>query len=149
MPDSDITQDAADALMAMEKMRTSEEIRYYPFQGESLRLPLTSTDRREQFMLDVSRGRIELLRVKYQTRARQVIILARLDLGGPPHHNPDGRDVACPHLHVYREGYGDKWAIALPPERFQDARDQWRTLHDFMSYCNITKPPLVQKRLFG
>ena len=148
MPSSDITQTEADALMALEKVRTGDEVCYYLFQGESVRVPLASSDGREQFTLDVSRGHIEMLRVKHQTRARQVIILVRLDLGGPPHHNPDGQEVACPHLHVYREGYGDKWAVAVPPDRFPDVGDLWQTLHDFMSYCNVTRPPLFQKRLF-
>jgi hypothetical protein len=31
----------------------------------------------------------------------------RLDLDGPPHRNPDDQEIPCPHLHIYRAGYGD------------------------------------------
>ena len=36
-------------------------------------------------MLDVTRAQIKLTKATYQNRARQVIILMRLDLEGPPH----------------------------------------------------------------
>jgi hypothetical protein len=41
------------------------------------------------FMLDVTRATIRLTKATYQNRARQAIILMRLDLDGPPHSNPD------------------------------------------------------------
>lgn len=53
------------------------------------------------------------------------------------------------HLHVYREGYGDKWAIPVPPERFPDILDLWQLLQDFMRFCNITEPPFIEKGLFS
>jgi hypothetical protein len=52
----------------------------------------------------------------YQERYAVIEILLRLDIDGPPHQNPDGVDVPCPHLHVYREGYGAKWAMPLPAD---------------------------------
>lgn len=105
-------------------------------------------DRREQFLLDLSRGRIDLRKVKTQTRARQIVVLVRLDLGGAPHRNPDGEEIPVPHLHVYREGYGDKWAVPVPAYRFGNLADVWQTLSDFMGYCNITQPPRIQRGLF-
>src|SRR5438105_4348817 len=81
----------------------------YPSMGGYTTVPLVSVDRAEEFVLDVRRGRIDLAKVTHQNRARQVVILVRLDLGGPPHRNPDGVEVPCPHLHVFREGFGDKW----------------------------------------
>jgi hypothetical protein len=148
MADINLTQSEADALIAMEKYRASEEHSDFPTGGESLALPLQSPDRREQFILDLSRGRVDLLKVKMQNRARQVVVLARLDLGGSPHCNPDGEEVAVPHLHLYREGYADKWAVPVPPDRFRDPRDAWTTLEDFMRYCNITRPPHIERGLF-
>ena len=65
-------------------------------------------------MLDIARGRINLKKATYQNRARRVVILARLDLGGPPHENPDGEEISFPHLHTYRAGYADKWAVPAP-----------------------------------
>jgi hypothetical protein len=116
MSDSHLTQTEADALIAMPKIRADDDRYCYPDLGGAICMPLTSEDKQENFLLDVSRGRIDLLKVKYQNRGRQVIVLVRLDLGGPGHRNPDGEEISTPHLHVYREGYGDKWAVPVPTE---------------------------------
>jgi len=148
MADMNLTQAEADALIAMPKHRVNEDTWDYPALGGSICVPLTSPDRRENFLLDISRGRIDLLKGTYQNRARQVVVLLRLDFGGPPHRNPDGKEIACPHLHVYREGFGHKWAAALPGDEFPDVADLWKVLQDFMRYCNITEPPVIRKGLF-
>ena len=100
-------------------------------------------------MLDVTRAQIKLTKATYQTRARAAIILMRLDLDGPPHRNPDGEEIPCPHLHLYREGYGDKWAIPAPLDRYPTSLDMFLTFEAFMNHCNITEPPHIQKGLFS
>ena len=148
MADTNLTQAEADALVAMEKHRVNDDQSDFPMGGQSVVLPLQSADRREQFLLDLSRGRIDLLKVKMQNRGRQVIVLVRLDLGGAPHLNPDGEEVPVPHLHVYREGYGDKWAAPVPASKFSNVDDVWATFEDFMRFCNITQPPWIERGLF-
>jgi len=143
-----LSQAEADALIAMEKHRVNKELTDFPMEGQSVVLPLQSADQREQFLLDLSRARIDLRKTKMQTRARHVIVLVRLDLGGAPHRNPDGEEIPIPHLHLYREGYGDKWAVPVPTDRFGDIADVWRTLNDFMGFCHITRPPRIQRGLF-
>ena len=83
-----------------------------------------------------------------QNRARKTVILARLDLEGRYHTNPDGQEIATPHLHLFRENHGDKWAIPVPPDHFSQLDDVWQTLHYFMDYCNITEPPRIEQNLF-
>ena len=112
-------------------------------------IPLTSLDKRENFMLDVTRARIKLTKATYQNRARVAIILLRLDLDGPPHINPDGTVVPCPHLHIYREGFADKWAIPAPAERYANTQDLFSTFEAFMQQCNIAERPRIQKGLFS
>ncbi|MBI3837819.1 MAG: hypothetical protein HY288_07785 [Planctomycetia bacterium] len=124
MADMNLTQAEGDALIAMEEHRANE------------------------VLLDLSRGRIDLAKVKLQNRGRQVVVLVRLDLGGAPHRNPDDEEVACPHLHLYRDGYGDKWAVPAPADRFPNPSDLWATLGHFMAYCNITRPPHIERGLF-
>lgn len=148
MADMNITQAEADALIAMEKHRVNEDRSDFPMGGQSLVLPLQSPDKREQFLLDLSRGRIDLLKVKMQNRGRQVVVLVRLDLGGAPHRNPDDEEIPAPHLHVYREGYGDKWAMPIPADRFTATADLWVTLEEFMRFCNVTQPPHIERGLF-
>src|SRR5205814_605626 len=108
MADIDISQVEADGLIEMEKRFVDEKDWTFPAAGERIALALTSLDKRENFMLDITRARIKLTKATYQNRLRQAIVLMRLDLGGPPHRNPDGSEIPCPHLHVYREGFGDK-----------------------------------------
>lgn len=148
MADINLTQAEADALVAMEKHRSTEDQNLFPMGGQSLVLPLQSLDKREQFVLDLSRGRIDLRKVKMQNRGRQVVVLVRLDLGGAPHRNPDDVEVPAPHLHLYREGYGDKWAVPIPADRFRDLGDAWATFEDFLRFCNITQPPHIERGLF-
>jgi len=52
--------------------------------------------------------------------------------------------MPSPHLHVYREGYGDKWAVPVPAE-FTDTSDLVCTLRDFMKYCNVQECPSIQR----
>ena len=149
MADINLTQAEADALIAMEKRRVDDERLDYPALGGSISVPLVSLDKRENFLLDVSRGRIDLRKGTYQNRSRQIVVLIRLDFGGQPHRNPDDQEVPSPHLHIYREGFGDKWAMPIPSERFTNVTDLWQLLRDFMSFCNITEPPFIERGLFS
>lgn len=148
MPEIDLTQAQADALIKMEKNGTSDRQYLFPMGGQSISVPLQSTDGREQFRLDISLGRIDIRKVKMQNRARQVVVLVRLDLGGPPHRNPDGEEIGTPHNHIFREGYGDKWAFPVPCDSFQELTDMWKTLNDCLQYCNVTRPPVILRGLF-
>ena len=149
MTDPNLTQAEANALIEMEKHRSDDTEWDYPDLGRHVTIPLASVDGRESFLLDLRRGQINLAKGTYQTRARQVVILARLDFGGAPHRNPDGEEIGSPHLHLYREGFGDKWAFPVPSDHFSSSHDAWQVLKDFMRYCNITKPPVIQKGLFA
>ena len=142
-----ISQELADSLIGMPKFRTSENSILYPMTTRTLTVPLQSKDGRESFLLDLHQGRLHLQKATLQNRARQVVILVRLDIGGPPHRNPDGTIILCPHLHLYREGYGDKWASPAPVDHFKDTDDPWQTLHHFMNYCHIVEPPRFQRSL--
>ena len=164
MADIDIRQDEADALIAMEKHCVEDKSWLFPTAGDRLSIPLVSPDKRENFMLDITRATIRLTKATYQNRARQAIILMRLDLDGPPHSNPEdlptgsgyqwlapyaGQITPCPHLHVYVEGYGDKWAIPTPVTRYPNVQDLFSTFEAFMAHCNITRLPQIERGLFS
>lgn len=148
MAEINLTQAEADALIAREERRIDDARWNYPGLGGSISIPLVSSDNRENFLLDIGRGRIDLLKGTYQNRSRQVIVLVRLDFGGQPHRNPDDEEITSPHLHRYREGYGDKWAVPTPAAMFSNVSDMWQTLEDFMRLCNIIEPPLIDRGLF-
>ena len=135
--------------MAMEKRTADQREWMFPGPGDGLVLPLTSVDRRENFLLDILRFQIKLTKATYQNRARVAITLYRLDIDGAPHRNPDGEEIPCPHLHIYREGFGDRWAIPAPIARFPDTSDLFATLDAFMHHCNIAEQPVIEKGLFS
>lgn len=148
-----LTQTEADQLLTMPKAFTD---------GSPIELTLTqpmdqdrtliSFDRREAFILTVERGR-RGARLKYQTRARKIIVLARLDLHGPRHRNPEespyrpGQWLEGTHLHLYREGFDDRIAYDLadvPSEPFQHTDDPGRSLQDFLQFCGVASWPPIQ-----
>lgn len=144
MADIELMQEEADALIAMEKHCTEEKVYVFPGPGERIAIALASPDKRESFMLDVTRSQLKLTQATYQNRVRQAVILMRLDLDGPPHRNPDDQEVSCPHLHVYREGYGTKWVVPAPDNIYTNTQDLFSTLEAFMQHCNVTQVPNLQ-----
>lgn len=142
-----LTQSEADALLQMEKYRLDSTAYPFPDLGGNIEIPLQSSNQREAFSLDISRKRIALT-TKYQTRGRQSLVLARLDFNSP-HRNPDDTEVGVPHLHLYREGFADKWAFEVPKDLLSNPSDAWQVLVDFMAYCYIVEPPTITRGLFS
>ena len=145
---NDLSQAEADALICMPKRAVDDTPFDFPEPGGRLVIPLASLDKREDFLLDVTRMQINVSKVNYQNRARNVVVLMRLDLNGSPHRNPDGEIVPCPHIHIYREGYGAKWAFPLPQGRYENLSNLFQTFQDFMADCNIVQAPKIQGDLF-
>ena len=143
-----LIQAEADALLAMDKHRTNKTAWKYPDFGGKVAVPLISGDEQERFVLDLSRSRINLAQRTFQNRGRQVVSLARLDFGRP-HRNPDGKEIGSPHLHLYKEGFGDKWAYPVPPTHFPNLCNPQLTFEDFMRFCNIVTAPVICWGLFS
>lgn len=149
-----LTQCEANSLIKLDKISDSSapgnnsNVIVLPDLGGKINVPLICINQREKFSLDLSRGRISLNKKTNQLRCHQVICLVRLDIGGPSHRNPDDEEIPSPHLHIYKEGWGDKWAYAIPKDQFQTLDNYYKTLFDFMKYCNITEPPMFQKGLY-
>ncbi len=143
-----LSQADADALLAMHKVEPTQDPTYLPDLGGILTVPLYSTDGAEEFKLDVRRNKIRLTKSTYQTRARSIFVLARLDIAGAPHRNPDGEEIPCPHMHLYQEGFGDKWAVDAS-EMISACNDNFEVLQWFMARCNVVRPPNFQVGLFG
>ena len=135
-----LTQSEADALLTMPKRLVDDVNVRFPQPGQRERFDLVSLDGQEQFYLDVFRSRIRLTKRTHQTRAHRTVILVRMCLDGSAHRNPDGSQVGPNHLHVYREGFADKWAHEVPADDFSDISDLWQTLEDFLRYCAIATP---------
>jgi hypothetical protein len=149
-----LTQTEADILLGLPKeFVESEPLEFPTTQPLDYERVLRSTDRREEFIFTIERGRRKRIRLKFQTRARKVIVLARLDLNGPAHTNPPqsphrpGERLECPHLHLYREGFDDRIAFLIneaPGFSLQDAASGLRCLEDFLTFCHVQNWPNIQ-----
>lgn len=138
-----LTQSDADALIAMAKSFVSASAISIPPGIDDTR-ELIGADPKERFLLDVWRSTFRLSKLRFQTRGRQIVVLVRLDIDGAPHTNPDGTRLPGTHLHLYREGYDDKWAQPLDPGRFPDTTDVRRAFEGFCAFCSIRDTPPFQ-----
>lgn len=143
----ELSENEIDVLLKTEKYCFESQKFSFPQLGGKISIPLFSENKQEEFLLDISRSRIEVSKTTYQNRARKTIILLRLDIGSAPHRNPNGQEISSPHLHIYKECYGDKFAYPLP-EEFNLCSDSIDYLNTFMDYCNIVVKPNIDIGLF-
>ena len=156
-----LTQLEADALFDLKKRPKSNDPVDFPEAGGKLLLELVSDDPKELFLANVTRGHVDVRQCSYAARARHVYVLRRLDLEGPPHGNPDvgevpmpfpapfnGQRLPCPHLHLYVEGFLDKWAIPPTAGIMDPAGDLYNTMRLFLTYCKVDPLPTVLRGLF-
>lgn len=141
-----LPQAEANALIAMAKAFEDSVAIAIPPSVDDTR-DLIGVDPRERFLLDIWRSTFRLSKVRLQTRARQIVVLVRLDIDGAPHTNPDGAKLAGTHVHLYREGYEDKWAQPIDPGRFRDLANIRLAFEDFCGFCNISAIPPFQASL--
>ena len=99
----ELTQKEADRLLQLEKHQSDSKVYQFPARGGKCQVPLTAGKGKgkENFLLDIYRGRRISIKMTYQTRARKIVPLARVDFNGAKHCNPDGTEVPTPHLHMY------------------------------------------------
>lgn len=151
---SAITQTEADALLALPKVfKDDSPLEFTMTTPMDYERTLLSNDRREEFLLTIERGNRKRVRLKYQTRTRKVVILARLELDGPAHRNPPDSPyrprerLLCPHLHLYREGFEDRIAYTLadvPQFVVTNPTNGLVWLEDFLRFCHIGDVPPIQ-----
>lgn len=139
-----LTQAEADHLMQIVKhfVRAPAPVIIPPGVDETFEL--ADPGDRERFLLDIWRGTVRLAKLKFQNRVRSVVVLARLDVNGAPHTNPDGQLLSGTHMHLFREGYDDRWAYPVDGNKFTLLTDPGKTFHEFCAFCNIEAPPPVQ-----
>ncbi len=154
---SAISQSESDALLSVPKFfRDDSPLEFTNTTPMDYERVLLSEDRREEFLLTIERGNRKRIRLKYQTRARKIVILARLDLDGPAHRNPPdsphrpNERLPCPHLHLYREGFEDRIAYLVPDVSefiVSNHTNGLAWLVDFLNFCHVQNVPPIQTTL--
>lgn len=151
-----LTQIEADLLLGMPKDFGAKlsAIDFPRVQAFSAEYELRGVGSPERFLLDLERGNRKRARLKFQTRARKIYILARIDIDGRPHRNPfdaphrPGERFTGTHVHLYREGFADRVAF-LPvdlPEFAQPAgADDVAWLLTFLRFCRVATIPAIQE----
>ena len=109
---------------------------------------LTSKD---SFIFNVARGgRIKPNKCTYQIRTSDNSILFRIDLDGPAHPNPNGVDIQCPHLHVYKyddDNYFENWAYPLLDKLPTNPEDLVQVFLDFLVFNKVQNSPIIETRM--
>lgn len=149
-----LAQAEADEFLRMPKKFIDEsDLEFRRTEPMDSEFVLRSHDRREEFLFNIERGDRDRLRLKYQTRARKVIVLARLELNGPRHKNPPGQPyrpgewLPGTHMHLYREGFDDRVAYLLADVLDWHAdpnADDVEVLEEFLRFCGVDPLPLIQ-----
>ena len=91
----------------------------------------------EEFIFDVWRKSVRISKTTLQNRVMSVHTLVRLDLDAAPHTNPDGEKISEAHIHIYKEGYNDRWAYRLSDYGDFDTSSTRQLIYDFCAYCNM------------
>jgi hypothetical protein len=143
-----LTDEEVERLIKAVKHFTDRARINFPDFGDYLEREATTVDGHERFLVDVNRkGQLKPTKCTFQERYAVTDIIFRLDIDGPPHENPDGVEVVCPHLHIYKEGYADKWAYPLDPNQFSDTTNLPKSFREFLTLCNIHDLPEIQASL--
>jgi len=162
---SDLTQSEYYRLFKQDKLIKDTKRIVLPGKQENIRLEAVSTfSKKYTYTLDIGNAHIAL-KYKFQKR-RQGIIFARIEFEGSSHKNPEYISDKVPfgidpgikslmktysdklflkkdHIHVYVEGYYDKWAFPLHEIIDYDFSSKNERINYknkmslFLNYCNI------------
>ena len=108
---------------------------------------INSIASKETFSLDFYRGSFELSKYTVNKRYRQTIIMLRYDNGGR-HTNPDGVLFEGPHVHLYREGYNDKFAFTVAEINISANDTMEEIFKKIMHFCNVKNLPIIEVPMF-
>jgi len=107
----------------------------FRIQGEEL----ISDEFGDIFKLDLRKNKIELKVMNCNIRANDCFVLARLCVNDREHKNPDGIKVGETHLHIYKEGFNDRYAYNPEDHGFSDFDNVPALILQFADFCKIDK----------
>ena len=128
-----LTQERADYLIKVLKILKSKgKVISFPSPTQQEIIEAESDDlNKDKFMFYINRKGQYNLKCTYLSRYNNTYNLLRIDINGPPHDNPDGTTVNCPHIHIYKEGYNLSWAYPLGSKIETNPKDLIQVLIDF------------------
>jgi hypothetical protein len=153
-----LSQTEADQLLALPKgfAENVNEIAFPRSTGFHDHYDLFEVNGRERFVLDLSRSSPNTAKLKFQTRARTIFVLARFDINGTFHPNPlagphrPGERLSGTHIHLFHEGFGDRVAYLpgdLPAFASLLLTDETQLMIAFLAFCGVQRIPQIQELL--
>ena len=142
-----ITQQEFDHLIAFEKAFDEADMLILGPPPASWSREMTAPSTRDKFILDFRRGGFEISKYSYNKRYRQTIIMVRY-CSSVRHTNPDGVTFDGPHVHLFREGYDDKFAFPVSDIGVTVGEGMDVVLMKLLRYCNVTGVPAIEVGLF-
>lgn len=140
---SELTQSEFDYLMGQAKRFEDEStilLGPAPLQWSK---KIQSISTKDTFLLDFYRGTFRLEKYTYNHRFNQTTVLMRFDSYGE-HTNPDGERISGYHVHIYKEGFGDKFAYPASNFGIGSTDTIEVILHKMLLYCNIRRIPPIE-----
>lgn len=113
-----LTQKEADDLIQMVKWIEQNELPVIiPLPGKINEYSALCALRKNKFTISLRRGSVASSKVTFQGRTSNNQVLLRIDICGQnkKHMNPDGSIIAGSHIHIYKEGYGERYAEPFNP----------------------------------
>jgi len=138
-----LTQKEADMLISMLKESVEKDIEFPTSKGRVEFDAVDSVDKKEKFIVNISRKGINSQAVSYQGRhPRTGEILLRLDINPNTfHRNPSsGEKVVGNHIHFYTEEFGIKEAIPFDLE----GKNFYDLCMEFFKEFNLVDAPRVR-----
>lgn len=143
-----MTQDEYDYLMLQEKTFEDKftiiQISPAPIKWtKEIKCKTTSN----KYLLDFYRGSFELSKFTANKRFRQTLIMLRYDNGGR-HTNPDGETFEGPHVHLFKEGFNDKFAYPISIINIEETDTMEVRFKKILHFCNIKDCPDLEVPMF-
>lgn len=132
-----ISKETFEALMALEKhFLDDKELSL----DNNWTRDIESLSTKDKFQLDYRHSKIEIRKYSFNHRTRISVVLLRY-CAQKRHTNPDGKVFDGPHLHLFCEGYDDKFAFnvedILGIDPLNASKEE--VLEKLLEYCHIAK----------
>ncbi len=131
-----LTQEEADEMIRLRKVFTDKRPLIVNRPYNEKRELKSERQPQETFYLHITQTAIDFGNYSTVVRNFQIPLVRACIDPDKKHPNPDGTLIEGVHLHVYREGYLDRYAIPLPRSQFPDISIA-HFIRDFLIYCNI------------
>lgn len=129
-----ISQIEADEMLQTIKSATRKDTFFWRYNERFDEIVIADNDEKLIFVLSLKKNEFEI-RLNFRSKNKQ-IVLARVD-SQKQHFNPDGTKITGPHLHLYKEGYAEKWAT---PINWYNIGSPIDTLTRFLEVINTRFP---------